>query len=62
MSRHISDQPRMANTIRLREFTRQERQAGMHPAIGSLHERPLSRDDKGRKTVEYLRIERGRTA
>lgn len=62
MSRHISDQPRATSTVRLREFTRQERQSGVHPAIRSLRERPEARDGAGRQTIEFLRIERGRTA
>lgn len=47
---------------RLREFARQEREAGIHPAIEALHRRPVTRGDDNRKAVEYARIERGRTS
>ena len=59
MGKHISDQPRSQGQTRLREFTRQEREAGTHPAIEALRSRPQSRDGDGRKTAEYLRIDRG---
>lgn len=62
MSKHISDQPREQGNARLREFTRQEREAGTHPAIATLRSRPKDRDGDGRKTAEYARIERGHTA
>ncbi|MDO5612728.1 MAG: hypothetical protein Q4G14_05725 [Paracoccus sp. (in: a-proteobacteria)] len=62
MTRHISDQHRAASTARLREFTRQERQSGMHPAIQMLRSRPQTRADDGRKMTEFLRIARGRMA
>lgn len=46
----------------LREFTRQEREAGTHPAITELHARPKTRTAENRKMAEFLRIERGREA
>ncbi len=59
MSKHISDQPRSQAHLRLREFTRQERETGVHPAVESLRTRPQTRDGDSRKTAEYLRIDRG---
>ena len=59
MGKHISDQPRSQDQTRLREFTRHEREAGTHPAIEALRNRPQMRDGDGRKTVEFLRIDRG---
>ncbi|SIT06402.1 hypothetical protein [Paracoccus saliphilus] len=60
MNKHISDQPRGHSHQRLREYTRQEREAGTHPSVAALHSRPLTRGAGNRKTAEYLRIERGR--
>ena len=62
MSKHIKDQPRSYSHNRLREFTRQERESGVHPAISALRSRPLTRGAENRKAAEYLRIERGRMA
>lgn len=63
MAKHISDQSRSHGAARLREFTRQERESGMHPAIALLRSRPQMRDDEvNRKTVEFMRIARGHTA
>ncbi len=59
MGKHISDQPRSQAHLRLREFTRQERESGLHPAIEALRSRPQNRDGDNRKTSEYLRIDRG---
>jgi hypothetical protein len=62
MKKHISDQPRSQGSTRMREFIRQEREAGIHPAIAELRTRPQTRGKDNRKTAEYLRIDRGRTA
>ncbi|MBO9453600.1 hypothetical protein J7376_10640 [Paracoccus sp. R12_1] len=62
MTKHISDQPRAHAGTRLREYTRQEREAGMHPAVATLRARPQTRGQENRKTAEYLRIERDRLA
>lgn len=59
MTKHISDQPRTQHGARLREFTRQERESGTHPAVAILRARPKSRGEDNRKTAEFLRIERG---
>lgn len=59
MSKHISDKPRTSGQNRLREYTRQERESGVHPAISTLRSRPQTRGEDNRKTAEYLRIERG---
>ncbi|MBU3031034.1 hypothetical protein [Paracoccus marinaquae] len=59
MSKHISDQPRSHGAARLREFTKKERETGLHPAVAALRSRPKTRDGDGRKTAEYVRIERG---
>ena len=48
-----------ASDARLREFTRQERESGIHPAIQALHARPASRSDSNRRAEEFTRIERG---
>lgn len=60
--KHVSDQPRGHGAARMREFTRQDREAGQHPAIATLHSRPKTRGDENRKTSEFLRIDRGRLA
>lgn len=62
MSKHVSDQPRDHGVARLREYTKQEREAGVHPSVTALHSRPKDRSTDGRKTAEYVRIERGHTA
>ncbi|MDO5647010.1 hypothetical protein [Paracoccus sp. (in: a-proteobacteria)] len=59
MTRHITDHPRDRGDARLREYLRAERESGRHPAVIALHTRPQTRDD-GRKTAQYLRIERGK--
>lgn len=58
MSKHITDQPRSQDGARMREFTRQEREAGTHPSITALRTRPQMRAEDNRKAAEYLRIER----
>ena len=58
MSRHISDQPRGASSARLREYTRQDRESGTHPAIATLRNRPKDRSGENRKMAEFARIER----
>lgn len=62
MTKHISDQPRSQGNARLREYTRQEREAVPHPTVMALHSRPKDRSGDGRKTAEYARIERGQSA
>lgn len=59
MTKPISDRPEEKGTIRLREFARQDRESGIHPAIMALRSRPQMRGDMNRKVVEYARIERG---
>ena len=61
MTKHISDKPRDNGSQRLLEYTRQERESRVHPAITALHCRPKDRGES-RKATEYARIERGRTA
>lgn len=61
MTKHLSDQPRSQDGARLREYTRQERESGTHPAIEALRTRPQTRGDDNRKAAEYIRIERGET-
>lgn len=60
MTKPITDQPQIQRATRLREFTRQERESGTHPAIEALRTRPKMRGEENRKVVEYARIERGR--
>lgn len=62
MNKHISDQHRMHGQARLREYTRQERESGMHPAIAALRSRPQDRGAENRKTAEFLRIDRNRVS
>lgn len=62
MTTRIGNQPRNQDASRLREFTRQERESGTHPAIDALRSRPKQRGEENRKAVEYARIERGRTS
>ena len=62
MDEQISDQAQQSDGgTRLREYTRQERESGMHPAIATLRSRPQTRGEENRKTAEFLRIARGRT-
>lgn len=58
MTKHVSDQPRSQHGTRLREFTRQERESGTHPAIEALRTRPQMRGDENRKAAQFIRIER----
>lgn len=58
MSKHIIDQPRRQNGGRLRAFTRQERESGLHPAIETLRSRPKTRGEENCKAAQFLRIER----
>lgn len=45
---------------RLKNFTRHERESGLHPAIRALHSRPVSRDPaQNTRAVHYTRIQRG---
>lgn len=60
MTRPIREAPRDPGTSRLRAFTLHEREAGTHPAIVALRNRPQTRGEDNRRAVEYARIERGR--
>ncbi|MTD99981.1 hypothetical protein GIY56_06765 [Paracoccus sp. YIM 132242] len=62
MTKPISDKSEDKGTSRLRAFTRQDREAGTHPAIEALRTRPQTRSGENRKAVEYARIERGQTS
>lgn len=62
MSKHISDQPREAGSGRMREYLRQERQSGTHPAVVALRTRAHDRTEDSGKTAEYLRIDRDQMA
>ena len=59
MNKPVSDTSEPRGATRLREFTRHERESGMHPAIMALRSRPAARAEENRKFVEYARIERG---
>lgn len=60
MTDHSPSSEPEAGTSRLRNFLRQEREGGLHPAIKALHERPSTRnEDANRRAVEYARIARG---
>ncbi|MDM7255825.1 MAG: hypothetical protein P3W90_003940 [Paracoccus sp. (in: a-proteobacteria)] len=60
MSRYIADQHHATGQGRLRNFTRTERESGVHPAILKLNQRPAPPDEKSRRMAEFLRIARGR--
>lgn len=60
MTKPDVDAARQAGASRLREFLRQDRESGIHPAIEALRSRPKARREDNRKAVEYARIERGR--
>ena len=62
MTKHLSDQPRSQTGARMREFARQDRESGTHPAVEALRTRPRDRDDENRTTQEFVRIDRGHTA
>ena len=63
MTKHITDSARQTGTGRVQNFTRQDREDAIHPAIATLHARPQSPDDQGqRRLAEFTRIERGHTA
>ncbi|MFC3168130.1 MULTISPECIES: hypothetical protein [Paracoccus] len=59
MTKTLTDTPQDSGATRLREYTRQERESGTHPAVEVLRSRPQTRSEENRRTVEYLRIERG---
>lgn len=59
MTKQISEKPKGEGAPRLREFTRQEREAGTHPAIEALRSRPQMRGEENRRFLEYTRIDRG---
>ncbi|MBW7055115.1 hypothetical protein KY389_00220 [Paracoccus bogoriensis] len=61
MRKHVTDRPRSTGTARLRAFVRQDREAGPHPSITSLHKRPRTHVGS-RRAVEYARILRGHSA
>lgn len=58
MTKHVLDQPHQNSGTRLREFTRAERESGVHPAVDILRSRPLARGEENRQAAEFLRIER----
>ncbi len=59
--KHIADKIHDTGAGRVQNFTRQERESGLHPAIAQLHARPHGRDEKSdRRIAEFTRIERGR--
>lgn len=62
MTRHLGDKPRSHGSTRMREYLRQERETGLHPAIRALFNRPKSASKSARKVREFARIERGRLA
>ena len=60
MTRHIADHTRESSVSRTRNYTRQDRESGTHPAIDALRMRPRARDESGnRRVAEFARIERG---
>ena len=63
MTRHIADKPHASGPGRLRNFIRQDRESGLHPAVAALHARARkSGDADNRRLAEYARIERGQRA
>ncbi|SMO83193.1 hypothetical protein [Paracoccus laeviglucosivorans] len=61
MAKHIIDSTHQTGQGRVENFTRQEREEGLHPAIVTLHSRPKDRGETDRRVTEFTRIERGRT-
>ncbi|WP_134678602.1 hypothetical protein [Paracoccus ravus] len=60
MTRHITDKTQENGPGRLQNFTRQERESGMHPSVAVLHSRPRKETaSEGRRIIEFARIERG---
>ncbi|WP_295042501.1 hypothetical protein [uncultured Paracoccus sp.] len=59
MTTKNSDTLQNNGATRLREFMRQDREDGTHPAIEALRARPQMRAEENRKFVEYARIDRG---
>lgn len=61
MTRHIADRSRDDGSGRTRNYTRQERESGLHPAIAALRMRPRARssEETNRRAAEFARIERG---
>lgn len=58
--KHIADKQHETGAGRVLHFTQHEREAGLHPAVASLHTR--SRDEateNARRLREFARIERG---
>ncbi|MDT1060708.1 hypothetical protein RM190_02495 [Paracoccus sp. CPCC 101403] len=63
MTRHIADRQHETGAGRIRNFTRQDREATIHPAIQRLLTRRKQEDaGGGRRMAEFLRIERGQNA
>lgn len=61
MTKHIADKQHASGPGRMRNFTRHERESGLHPAIAALHSRPrIGAVSDARRVAEYTRIERGR--
>lgn len=64
MSRHLADHNAPSDGGRVRHFVDVERKQGdegTHPASKALRRRPQARNTV-RRTEEFLRIDRGRTA
>lgn len=57
--KHIADKPHQTGPGRVRNFTQQERESGLHPAVVALHSRNHTRDEASdRRMAEFTRIER----
>ncbi|MTH76771.1 hypothetical protein [Paracoccus aestuariivivens] len=60
MTKHIADKSHETGSGRIRNFTQQEREQGMHPSVAMLHARPTRTDvQDGRRVAEFMRIDRG---
>ncbi|SNR55014.1 hypothetical protein EYF88_12660 [Paracoccus sediminis] len=59
MTKSKTEKPAGRTNIRLREFTRHEREEATHPSVEALQRRPQMRGEENRKAMEYARIERG---
>ncbi|NCU19405.1 hypothetical protein [Phaeovulum veldkampii] len=63
MTRHVIDRTReRTDAARVKAFVAIDRNEMVHPATKELIRRPDREDDNGRRTAEYARIARGRTA
>ncbi len=60
MTKEASSTTQPVSDSRLRNFTRVERESGLHPAVRALHSRPAERSSEiNHRAIQYARIQRG---